>query len=103
MSTRPQKAAAEVTAAGRERDHVSNRLRRVAGQLTGVLKMYEHGRPPGELLDQLAAARAAVDAVALLIIDQHAVTCARRATTQHGGGQAVADLTETVRRYVRSR
>ena len=85
----------------RGHDPISNRLRRAAGQLTGVQKMYEHGRPSGELLDQLAAARAALDAVALLMIDQQAEGCTHQATTGHDR-PALADLTDTVRRHLRS-
>lgn len=88
--------------AGR-RDQVSNRLRRAAGQLNGVLTMYDNGRHPIELLDQIAAARAALDAVALLILDGYAVTCGRRAATGEGAEQVMADLTATLRRYVHHR
>ena len=87
---------------GRGHDPISHRLRRAAGQLTGVQQMYEHGRHPGELLDQLAAVRAALDAVALLMIDQQADACTRQAATGDDR-QALAELTDTVRRYLRSR
>lgn len=86
---------------GRHRDPISNRLRRAAGQLSGVQKMYEHGRPTGELLDHLAAARAALDAIALLIIDRQAEVCTDQAAAD-GNPHTVADLTDTVRRYLRS-
>ena len=86
----------------RSHDPVSNRLRRVAGQLTGVQKMYEHGRQAGELLDQLAAARAALDAIGLVIIDQQAERCTRHSTTGDER-QAVDELIDTIRRYLRSR
>jgi DNA-binding FrmR family transcriptional regulator len=99
---RPRASVDEGAAPRRRNDPISNRLRRAAGQLTGVQKMYEHGRRPGELLDQLAAARAALDAVAVLIIDQQAEACTGQATT---GGQehAITELTGTIRRYLRSR
>ncbi|MER6591369.1 metal-sensing transcriptional repressor [Micromonospora purpureochromogenes] len=85
------------------RDHVGNRLRRAAGQMTGVLAMYEDGRHPIEILDQLAAARAALDAVALLLLDQYTATCAERLANAQDAEVAIADLTATVRRYVHSR
>lgn len=93
------------TATGRppDRDHVGNRLRRAAGQLTGVLAMYEDGRHPIEILDQLAAARAALDAVALLLLDQYTASCAERLADAEDAELAIADLTATVRRYVHSR
>lgn len=82
---------------------MSNRLPRAAGQVTGVLRMYEEGRHPMDLLDQLAVTRAALDAVALLILDEHAARCTGRAAAEDDLAWVVADLTTTMRRYVRSR
>jgi DNA-binding FrmR family transcriptional regulator len=84
---------------------VTTRLRKACGQVTGVLAMYEQGRYCIEVLDQLAAARAALDAVALLILDDHTRTCVRQAV-ERDGGEAEAKLDElstAMRRYVRSR
>jgi len=83
-------------------DRIGNRLRRAAGQLGGVLAMYEDGREPTAILDQIAATRAALDAVALLVIDEYATTCTRHAATQADTDRMLADLTATVRRYIRS-
>ncbi|MEV4202556.1 metal-sensitive transcriptional regulator [Micromonospora globbae] len=84
-------------------DHIGNRLRRAAGQLTGVLAMYKDGRHPIEILDQLAATRAALDAVALLVLDEFAASCAERLAHAQDAELAIADLTDTVRQYVYSR
>jgi DNA-binding FrmR family transcriptional regulator len=99
-------AGQQVTDPGRPRrrnDRISNRLRRAAGQLGGVLTMYEDGREPAEILDQIAATRAALDAVALGVIDEYAAKCTWNATTQGDTDRMLADLTATVRRYIRSR
>lgn len=50
-------------------------LRRTEGQVRGVLRMYEEGRGCLEVLDQLAAARAALHAIAMLVIEDHARSC----------------------------
>ena len=100
--TGTREAVADDALPRRARDAISNRLRRAAGQLTGVQRMYERGRAPSELLDQLAAARAALDAIALLIIDQQTDACTDQDTAR-SEAQAVAELTDTVRRYLRSR
>lgn len=87
----------------RSHDNVANRLRRATGQLAGVLRMYEDGRRDVDILDQLAAIRAALDAVALLILDDRVAACAREVAEHNDVEQATADLAATVRRYVRSR
>ncbi|GGL57329.1 metal-sensitive transcriptional regulator [Planomonospora parontospora] len=105
MSTRDSLAARPGAPGQAARSHgnVTNRLRRANGQLAGVLRMYEDGRRGVDILDQLAAIRAALDAVALLILDDQVAACARQAAEHDDLERATADLTATVRRYVRSR
>lgn len=41
--------------------HVKNRLRRIEGQVKGVLNMMEQGKDCREIVTQLSAARSAID------------------------------------------
>lgn len=81
---------------------VVGRLRRIEGQIAGIRRMYEDGRYCVDLLDQLAAARRALEATGLRILEDHVNGCVQAAV--HGGeGEAkVSELLEAVRRYVRS-
>lgn len=45
-----------------------NRLRRVEGQARGLQRMIEEGRPCEEVFTQLAATKAALDRVGMLLI-----------------------------------
>lgn len=45
-----------------------NRLRRVEGQARGLQRMIEEGRPCEEIFTQLAATKAALDRVGVLLI-----------------------------------
>lgn len=47
---------------------IDGRLAKIEGQVHGIRRMAASGRRCTELLDQLAAARAALDAVAVLIV-----------------------------------
>ena len=81
---------------------VARRLRRIEGQVAGIRRMYEEGRYCIDVLDQLSAARAGLEAAALLILEDHVKGCVREAID---GGEAEAkasELLEAVRRYVRS-
>jgi DNA-binding FrmR family transcriptional regulator len=82
---------------------VQARLRNASGQLAGVTRMYGDGRYCLDVLDQLAAVTAALDAVALLILEDHTHTCVRAAVTDGDPDDAVTELAAAVRRYVRSR
>lgn len=89
---------------GARRDlEVQSRLRKASGQLAGVTRMHGEGRYCVDVLDQLAAVTAALDAVALLILEDHMHTCVRAAVTNGDPDEMVAELACAVRRYVRSR
>jgi DNA-binding FrmR family transcriptional regulator len=54
---------------------LQTRLRRVEGQVRGVARMVEEDRYCIDVLTQIAAIRAALDKVALGLLDGHAHTC----------------------------
>jgi len=84
-----------------EREIVT-RLHRVEGQIAGVGRMYEDGRYCVEVLDQLAAARAGLEAAALLILEDHVSGCLREAMQGGDGPERARELVSAVRRFVRS-
>ena len=65
--------------------------------------MVENGRYCIDVLDQLSAVRAAIDAVALLVLSDHINACVRDAMESGDSDEKVAELDAAVRRYVRSR
>ena len=58
----------DFTLAAEEMKSVLNRLRRAQGQIAGVIKMIEEGRPCDEVVTQLAAASRALDRAGFSII-----------------------------------
>ncbi len=78
------------------------RLRRIEGQLSGIRRMYEEGRYCVDVLDQLSAARAGIEAAALLILEKHVDGCVRGALEEGDAGEKTAELLGAVRRFVRS-
>jgi DNA-binding FrmR family transcriptional regulator len=57
------------------KDQLLKRLRRIEGQVRGVRGMVEDDRYCIEVLTQISAARAALDKVALGLLDDHARHC----------------------------
>jgi DNA-binding FrmR family transcriptional regulator len=53
---------------------VSTRLARIEGQAAGLRRMWDEQRSPEELLDQIAAVRAALRGVAIAIVHDTAAT-----------------------------
>jgi DNA-binding FrmR family transcriptional regulator len=57
------------------KDQLLNRLRRIEGQVRGVEGMVEDDRYCIDVLTQIAAVQAALDKVALGLLDEHARHC----------------------------
>jgi DNA-binding FrmR family transcriptional regulator len=57
------------------KDQVQTRMRRIEGQVRGVQGMVRDDRYCIDILTQIAAIQAALDKVALALLDGHAHTC----------------------------
>ena len=57
------------------KDQLLGRLRRIEGQIRGIQGMVEDDRYCIDILTQISAAQAALDKVALGLLDGHAHTC----------------------------
>jgi CsoR family transcriptional regulator, copper-sensing transcriptional repressor len=57
------------------RDQLLNRLRRIEGQVRGVEGMVEDDRYCIDIVTQISAIQAALDKVALGLLDDHAAHC----------------------------
>jgi CsoR family transcriptional regulator, copper-sensing transcriptional repressor len=62
-------------AAAGAKDGVLKRLRRVEGQVRGIAGMVEQDRYCIDVLQQISAAQAALDKVALALVDDHTRHC----------------------------
>ncbi|MGI5837284.1 MAG: metal-sensitive transcriptional regulator [Chloroflexota bacterium] len=54
---------------------IAARLRRIEGQVKGIQRMLEEGRPCEDVITQVMAARAALDKVALSVMAEHMEQC----------------------------
>ena len=77
------------------RPHLCARLRRVEGQLRGVARMVELGRPDVEVLQQLASIQAAVKGVTIPILRSYLERCAAGAV-RSGDSAAFDEFMEAV-------
>lgn len=78
------------------------RLRRIDGQLHGIMRMLEQRRYCMDILQQLTAARRAMDQVALQIIRNHINSCVRDAIQKsRRGTEKVEELMRALNRFVK--
>ncbi len=86
-----------------QKEQLDKRLRRIEGQVRGIAKMVEEDRYCIDVLQQVSAVKAALDKVALGVLEDHVGHCmtaaagdAERAT------EMSAELVAAVSRLVRS-
>jgi len=72
------------------KDQLSKRLRRIEGQVRGIEKMVDEDRYCIDVITQISAVQAALDKVALGLLDGHARHCV---IDGHGAGEP-AELTD---------
>lgn len=60
-------------------DQVKNRVKRMEGQLRGILKMMEEGKDCKAVITQLSAVRSAVDRTVGVIVSTNLLECVQNA------------------------
>ncbi|HEX5929758.1 MAG TPA: metal-sensitive transcriptional regulator [Solirubrobacterales bacterium] len=86
-----------------EKEKVKNRLRRIAGQVGGLERMVEEDRYCIDILTQISAVQAAIDKVALALLDEHTRHCVVGAETAEVREARTEEMMEAVGRLLRSR
>jgi DNA-binding FrmR family transcriptional regulator len=85
---------------------LTTRLRKIEGQVRGIEKMVADDRYCIDILTQIAAARTALDKVALEILDGHVNHCVANAIASGdpaAAGEKSRELLATVERFVKMR
>ncbi|MBV7508765.1 metal-sensitive transcriptional regulator [Bacillus sp. sid0103] len=60
-------------------DQLKNRVKRIEGQLRGILRMMEEDKDCKEVITQLSAARTAIDRTIGVVVSSNLVECVRLA------------------------
>jgi DNA-binding FrmR family transcriptional regulator len=82
----------------KDRAQLLRRLSRLEGQVRGIARMIEREEYCVDILQQTAALRAAVDAVSLLILEDHVQGCVRTAAERGEADAYVDEILDVVRR-----
>jgi DNA-binding FrmR family transcriptional regulator len=83
---------------------IQKRLRRVEGQVRGLQNMVDEDRYCIDILDQVAAATRALQAVAIALLDDHLEHCVADALAAGGAdaNEKVREASQAIARIVRS-
>jgi CsoR family transcriptional regulator, copper-sensing transcriptional repressor len=82
----------------RDSAQLLRRLSRIEGQVRGIARMIEREEYCVDILQQTSALRAAVDAVSLLVLEDHVQGCIRTAAERGEAQEYVDEVLDVVRR-----
>nr|WP_221434271.1 metal-sensitive transcriptional regulator [Geomicrobium halophilum] len=80
---------------------MKNRVKRIEGQLKGILKMMEENKDCRDVVTQLSASRTAIDRTMGLVVSANLIECVEKANEEGEDTQEFVD--EAVNLLVKSR
>ena len=99
MSAR--KAPAHPAVARANKSGLGKRLSRIEGQVRGIGKMIDDDRYCIDVLTQVSAVQAALDALALELLEDHLHGCVRNAVKSGDGERAIDEALTVIRKFAR--
>jgi DNA-binding FrmR family transcriptional regulator len=82
------------------KDDLQKRLLRIEGQARGLQRMVDEERYCIEILTQVKSVKAALDRVALLLLDDHVEHCVADAVRSGHGAAKLRELSQAIGRFV---
>jgi DNA-binding FrmR family transcriptional regulator len=94
--------SAVVTAPGyiNNKKRIQDRLNRLEGQVRGIHRMVDEERYCIDILTQVSAVKAALDRVAVSLIDDHVRHCVTDAVRNGNGDAKAAELSDAIGRFL---
>jgi len=85
----------------KEKSDLRQRLKKIAGQINGIDKMLDEGRYCVDVVQQILAARAALNRVALIILESHAKSCVVTAIKENRADQSIDELMDVLKQFTK--
>lgn len=82
---------------------VKNRLKRLEGQIRGILNMMEEEKDCKEVITQLSASRTAIDRTIGVIVSENLIECVKKADLKEDDIKKEELIKEAVQLLVKSR
>lgn len=83
----------------REKSDIKQRLKKVSGQINGIDKMLDDNRYCVDILQQILAARAALNKVGLMILESHTRSCVVNAIKEDRTEQGIDELMQVIKQF----
>ena len=82
----------------KDKAQLVRRLARIEGQVRGIARMIEREEYCVDILQQTSALRAAVDSLAVLVLEDHVTGCVKTAVANGEADKYVDEVVDVVRR-----
>ena len=79
--------------------NATTRLKKIEGQIRGIMKMVENEKYCIDIINQITAAEKALSGVSSIIMRQHVESCVTEAVSKGKGKEMVNELIETIYKY----
>ena len=77
------------------------RLARIEGQVKGLRRMVQEGRYCIDVIQQITAAKKALEQTALVVMRCHIDSCVTEAIQSKNGKQKITELMGTIQRFIK--
>lgn len=91
----------EKTVVQPHKTQLSNRLKRIEGQVRGIERMIEEDRYCVDILLQVAAVKSAMNQVALALMEDHTRHCVSKAIKNNDEDAVINELMDVVKRLTK--
>jgi len=75
------------------------RLKRIEGQVRGIMRMVDSGEYCIDIINQITAVQKALDGVSKNVVKRHVESCVSEAIRRNGGEKMIDELIQTVFKY----
>lgn len=76
------------------------RLKRISGQISGIQRMIDEDKYCVDVLTQIAAAKAAIEKVGLIVLKSHMQSCVAGAVREGRTNEAVEELESVLAKFM---
>jgi DNA-binding FrmR family transcriptional regulator len=83
------------------KDDLQKRLKKIEGQIKGIQRMIEEEKYCVDVLIQIAAVRAALDKVGLIIFEHHSRGCLKNAVELGKQEEMVTELIDVLKKFIK--
>ena len=82
-------------------ENIMARLKKIEGQIRGIQKMVEDKKYCVDIINQVTAARRALDQVSIKLMHRHINNCVSDAIRSNDGQPIIEELMGTINRFIR--